>query len=103
MTTTKIYGASDDLVEIEGDIREEFQAGSAGDGDPRWIAFSDGTVLRVAYTDGGIWRFTPAQYGSSEVDIEQAPEGDDDNYSDVVTLTGEIKWAAFVTELAIKR
>jgi len=39
----KVYGASDDLIEIKGDIREEF---SRYDSEGDYLAFSDGTVLK---------------------------------------------------------
>lgn len=83
-----IYGASDDLIEIEGGIREEFSY--VGDGDADLLAFSDGTILRVAYTAAGVWRISPVVRGTSELSIEQATEDDDPNYSDRATLSGAV-------------
>ncbi len=48
MKTVTVYGASDDLVEIEGDIRDELYA---SDNNPAHLAFSDGTVLSVEYSE----------------------------------------------------
>jgi hypothetical protein len=83
-----IYGASDDLIEIEGDIREEFSLDNMDDnGD--LLAFSDGTVLRIAYKSSGVWRITKVFEGTATIEINQAPEADEDNYSDRATVTGD--------------
>ena len=93
MANIEIYGASDDLIEVDGDIREEFNPKSDDfetDGD--LLAFSDGTVLRVKYGAGGVWRITQVAKGSAAFSKVEAPEDDDSNYSDRVTLAGDIKW-----------
>jgi hypothetical protein len=84
-----IYGASDDLIEVDGDISEEFtlhHAGETGD----LLAFSDGTVLRIGITHAGIWRIHPIVRGSAELTIEQFAESDDANYTDRATLSGAV-------------
>jgi len=86
-----LYGASDDLVEIDGDIHEEFSyADQDGKGDI--VAFSDGTVLRIVFDpDGsGNWRISPLARGTAELNIAQTAEEDDTDRAD---LDGEIKWA----------
>lgn len=84
-----MYGASDDLIEIDGDISEEFTYQNA---DPDWrgdlLAFSDGTILRITYTPSGVWRIGTVVGGTADLNIEQAPESDEDNYSDRATLSG---------------
>lgn len=92
-----ITGASDDLVEVEGDIREEFSWSPDGDGETL-MAVSDGTVLRVEYDKNGIWRFTriatgTATYSKVEGDVEK------DTF-DVVTLEGDIKWVVIGSGIA---
>lgn len=52
--TVLIYGHSDDLIEIEGAIREEF---SGAYDDPTTIKFSDGRKFTLEYT--GVWEITP--------------------------------------------
>ena len=52
MGTVTIYGASDDLIEVKGDLTEEFNPG--GDG-PSFLAFTDGTILSVEYGKSGMW------------------------------------------------
>lgn len=92
-----IYGASDDLIEVEGQVREEF---SYDDDQDNLLAFSDGTVLRVHYDRDGVWRITQVEYGASEFQKEEAPTKDEDNYSDRVTLTGNLTWCLYGTGLA---
>lgn len=86
----EVYGSSDDLVEVEGDIREEFQYGSGDEGDI--LGFSDGTILRIQYTDEGIWRITKLRIGAAACDIVPAIDSESDNYSDRAKLTGDIVW-----------
>lgn len=92
-----VTGASDDLIEIGGDIVEEFQA---YDGE-HFVGFSDGTLLRVEFTRAGVWRITPVVEGSGSLAIVQAPEGDEDNYTDraeLVPTSGPITWVMHGTE-----
>ena len=94
-----VYGASDDLIEVEGDLSEEWSPLSDGASDDGGLlAFSDGTVLRVAYTDDGVWRVTPLSRGSATMTKTEAVDADDDNYSDRVTLDGDIRWVVFGSE-----
>ena len=88
----KIYGASDDLIEVEGDITEEFNPRFEEDG-PALLAFSDGTLLQIQYGVGGnaFWRIQPLVYGTAKYSKVEATD-EDDNYSDVVTLDGKFKW-----------
>jgi superfamily I DNA/RNA helicase len=70
-----VYGASDDLIEIEGDIREEF-SWIPGDDETRLLVFFDGTLSMSARKKimGQIWRghlqntTISAQMFQSEVD-----------------------------------
>jgi hypothetical protein len=95
-----IYGASDDLIEVEGDIREEFNWIPDGD-ETRLIAVSDGTLLRVRYDDDGIWRLSRVASGSAKF---QKIEGDaEKDTPDRVTLSGVgIKWVVFGEQMAVE-
>lgn len=86
-----ITGASDDLVEIDGDIVEEFSFCS---GEKGLLAFSDGTLLQIWYdNDDGLWRINRLVDGDS---IYSKIEGDvQTDTSDVAQLIGEIKWIVF--------
>jgi hypothetical protein len=96
-----IYGASDDLIEVEGDIEEEFNPPYGSDDDASsYLAFSDGSLLSITYTDDGLWKISPISVGSKTIlGIESATDIDD-NYSDRVTLEGEFRWVVMGTELA---
>jgi hypothetical protein len=92
-----IYGASDDLIELEGDISEEF---SYDDDHTNYVAFSDGTVLTINYgNDGGFWRINRIVTGSATYQKTEATD-DAGEYSDRVTLSGDLKWAVFGTGYA---
>lgn len=104
----RVYGASDDLVEIEGDISEEF-GHYADDDEERFLAFSDGTVLRVHFDRDSIWRFTPLVKGRARLThIVCLLDNDEDAYSDVVHLFDEesdepIRWVVYGVDLARQR
>lgn len=87
MDEIKIYGHSDHLIEVEGAIKKEFLC-SKGKSN---LAFSDGTVLNITYEKDGCWRISRAAIGTAK--YEKTDTGDaNEDYTDRVTLTGEIKW-----------
>lgn len=83
-----IYGASDDLVEVEGGIREEFNY----DG---YLHFSDGTVIHAVYNADGIWRLRRTKKGTANYQHKRCDGDNDDDYTDKVILTGTIESVAF--------
>ena len=89
-----VYGASDDLVEIEGDIREEFNWIPDDQNDSAYVALSDGTVIEVRYDSNGVWRLNQVAVGTST--FRHVP-ADGESYSDRVALEGggTIRWALF--------
>lgn len=93
--STKVYGASDDLIEIDGDIYEEFgRYNSEGD----YLAFSDGTVLYMVYDGDGIWRIKVICKGEL---FERKEEGDvfkDTN--DIAYFKDGLKWCVVGKEMA---
>ena len=99
----KIYGTSDDLIEIEGSIREEFALPFAlpSEYDGVYVCCSDGTALRISYGEEGVWRLTLVRKGSAEFHKFESPVSDDDVYSDVVTLRGTIDWVVLGVDLAL--
>lgn len=95
MAGTKVWGASDDLIEFEGDFRGE--VGCYGtDEEERGVllVFSDGTLLEVKYGKGGrgIWGITLVSKGTLLDGIEQCDSADADPYSDVATFREGLKW-----------
>lgn len=91
MPETKIYGASDDLIELKGQISEEFNHYVSGDDEENaYLAFSDGTLLNVVYDKDGIWRISRLAVGSCA--YEHTPGSVPDDTNDVAILRGELKW-----------
>jgi hypothetical protein len=87
VTSITVYGASDDLIEVEGDLREEFD-GSEG---VTYFAFSDGTVLSIEFGGKGMWTIRRLVEGTASYSQHDATDVDDD-YSDRATLDGDIRW-----------
>lgn len=87
MAAVMVTGASDDNIEVDGDICDEFQGGD----ETAYLAFSDGTVLSVRYTDEGLWRINRIRGGSAAYEHQDA-EDPDGVYTDKVTLTGDLTW-----------
>lgn len=87
MSVTKVYGASDDLIEVEGGFNDEFSWFSDK---PVYLNFSDGTQLSALYDKDGIWRLDRTREGTNE--FRHEPGSVDDDRNDVVFLTGEVKW-----------
>ncbi len=78
-----VYGVSDDLIEVEGDLRYEF---AYLEPHPNHLVFSDGTVLRVVYGDDGCWEIRVVAQGNGTTVHMQNHDGDLTSYSDRVTL-----------------
>jgi hypothetical protein len=104
-----ITGASDDLIEIDGDIYEEFPALNTEGESPcdshasvgGLLAFSDGTVLSITLVDE-VWRIHQERRGphSGDLTITQAVAGDPDNYTDRAEITGPITWVILGIDIA---
>jgi len=98
----KIYGASDDLIEIDGDIEGEFSY--YDEDEPAYIGFSDGTVLKIFYDETGLWKIVQINKGKADFCYDFiATNSDSDKYSDVVVLRKEkINWLMFGNKI-VKR
>lgn len=89
MAKVKVYGSSDDRIELEGDLYDEFYP---SDEEPFYLAFSDGTVLSVVYGGDGVWTVRKKVAGTAKYTHTPTEGSDSDEYSDVVELEGNIKW-----------
>lgn len=92
----KIYGASDDLIEFEGDFSGEVGCyGTDNKEQGVLVIVSDGTILEVKYGKGGgaIWEVKLLKRGSLFQGIEQCTDEDADPYSDIATFAEGVKWA----------
>lgn len=58
MGTLTIYGASDDLIEFNGDFEDE---GNHYGDDPAFVHLDDGSVIKALYDQDGIWRLDPVK------------------------------------------
>lgn len=99
----RIYGASDDLIEIHSDDEsvfksEEFYVENAT-GDGYVLALSDGTVLAINFDRFGTWRIVPIFSGYALSHIKYA---DIDEDSDIATLESDIKWVVFGTDMVMR-
>lgn len=82
----KVSGYSDDIILFEGDIDDEI-----GSYDQvKYIGFSDGTLLKGYYGNGGIWNFDVLHEGSSYQSKVQGSEEEDTN--DIVYLGDGVRW-----------
>jgi hypothetical protein len=84
---TKVYGASDDLIEVEGPFTEEFGADSD---EGQILAFSDGTLLELKYDNDGLWRIVRLAEGTCE--YAHVPGSVYEDRCDVAILRGELRW-----------
>lgn len=84
-----IQGYSDDIISISGDIEDEYPVQE----ETNFIAISDGTVVEVSYD--GIWKIVLRAAGTGKfIQDYNAVYDTDKNYSDIVTIEGDIKWVA---------
>lgn len=85
-----IYGASDDLIEIDGDLSEEFGSYDAG---TQYVAVSTGLLATIAYGQGdeAFWRIHVLVPGTAPYKLTQATDESSD-YSDKLTIEGEVAW-----------
>lgn len=94
----KVYGTSDDLVEIEGSAYKEDEIGCYNH-DVR-ICFEDGTAIRVGYPkpDEGIWWIEVEKRGTALHTLEICEDENAYPYSDVFEIDAEIKSHAVVKQ-----
>jgi len=98
---TIIYGASDDLIEFEGDFSGEvgcYRTDDSGRG--VLVIVSDGTILEVKHgkNDDGIWEVKLRNKGSLFVRIDQCDNSEADPYSDVAHFKDGVKWCYAATK-----
>ena len=98
----KVYGASDDLVEIENSKYKEDEIGCY-DHDVR-IRFLDGTVIRVGYPKDGlaIWWIEIEKQGTAEHKLSICDDEDARIYSDIFEIDSEIKSHSVIKQKHIR-
>ena len=90
----KVYGASDDLVEIEGSKYPYDEIGCYN-ADVK-IEFIDGTIIKVHYGKEddtlGIWAITVLEKGSAYQELLVCNDENAKIYSDIFLIGAEVKW-----------
>lgn len=93
---TMVYGASDDLVEFDGDVSGEVGCYGTDDEDSEGLLlmFSDGTVLKAKYClrHPGVWGIDCMHAGSLFERVEPCDDSDADPNSDVAHFKDGLKW-----------
>lgn len=90
----KVYGYSDDLIELEGAISAEYDCWRPGTSGGI-LYFNEGTILTLRYVNGGEWKAEVTQAGTAHIEIKPSEGPDSDEFSDIVTLTGVKKLVRF--------
>jgi hypothetical protein len=96
MKEITIYGHSDDLIEVEGDITDEFYVDCE---ETSYLCVSDGTLIEIVYSDGGMWRLTAMASGHAYAGKDEGKNPDTD-YSDKILLAGDVQWVALAKNFA---
>ena len=91
----KICGWNDDLIEVEGDIEEEFNVDNEKE---YYIALSDGTCAQVYFDQAGIWRVVLITKGLRTMDYVHTYNSED--RTEELNLTGgPYKWVMLSEEI----
>lgn len=98
MYEVRVYGHSDDCIEVAGEIEAEFSPHD--EEKPTYLAFSNGAVVSIEYTKDGEWKIlvhiTPP--GGSvliyPVNSDQAKEKND--YTDLAVIQSEAPITHFI-------
>lgn len=87
----RVYGASDDLCEIEGSAYPEDEIGCY-DKDVH-IRFTDGTVIRCSYPKSGlaVWAIDVEERGTAEQELHICEDEQAAIYSDIFTIDAEVE------------
>ena len=95
---TEIYGASDDLIEVDGDQRGEVNF--YGDDKAALVVCSDGTVFTIKYGKAklGIWDIDIIRIGDLFERVEECHDEDARRYSDTVYFKDGLLWVHVATE-----
>lgn len=99
--TTHVYGYSDDLLEIEGDL---FYDEVCLAGDSVQLAFSNGLLVEFIYCESATWQFhilsNPNNIPFTKMELGEAEE---QGYSEHLIIEGHIEWCVVVGEEISKK
>ena len=99
--STEVYGASDDLIEVEGDIVGEHCDTNLSN-KPCFVILSDGTILSIRYGKeiGAIWEITVIRKGWLLIKVDTCIDEDAPRYSDTAHFDSGIEWAYAANAIA---
>jgi hypothetical protein len=87
---TLVYGASDNLIEVEGELFSgEINYPMKSD-DHVTLVFSDGTILKLSFED--VWEIQMVHRGNLFNRIDKYSEDEDYIYSDKAYFNNDLKW-----------
>lgn len=85
----KVYGASDDLVEVEGDIEEEFNVIHDGE---IYLGFSTGHAFTIRYDDDE-WVFKKKSDGNCDWEVYHiGSDLAENDYTETLVIHGDVGW-----------
>lgn len=90
---TEVYGASDDLIEMEGGLYGEHGCYGTSEESPVALFFSDGTVLTIHYGDTGVWKIKVQEKGTLFACLGVETDSEAARYSDCAKFLPGLKWA----------
>ena len=92
----KVYGCSDDLVEVEGAPYPYDEIGCFEKN--VLLSFADGTEIKVGYpkAEGAIWWIERMNIGTADYTIYYCHDENEDPYSDVFVIDSELVRAELV-------
>ena len=95
---TRVYGASDDLVEIENSLYSDAEIGCFNR-DVR-LEFYDGTIIRIGYPkeDAAIWWIEVEKQGTATQELSVCNDEDAEIYSDIFEIDAEVKVYAVIEQ-----
>jgi len=87
----RVYGCSDDLVEIEGSTYEDDEIGCYKS--DVLIDFVDGTTIRIGYCkpNAGVWYIHVEKTGTALQTLTVCEDEDAEIYSDVFEIAAEVR------------
>jgi hypothetical protein len=87
---TRVYGACDDLIEIDGPNLSDEIAAFFG---AKRLTFDNGVVLDITYDSPGFWRILVVEDPDGRVHVRRGADIDTD-YSDVATISDDVSSVA---------
>lgn len=87
----KVYGASDDLVEIDGSNYKDDEIDCYDKNVRIW--FKDGTIILISYgkKDLAVWNITIEQIGNAKFDLQICEDENANIYSDIFEIDSDIE------------